>query len=291
MRIIWFAPVSTSSRNGGIERSRTFTRIWLALFDLWPWAELPVVPAELVFVPRRVPLNIYDFACWARQTVVALTIVSAYRPAHQLSFHVDELKCGTARPRESIRTWAGRFLAVDRVLHVYERRPIKFLRHAALRRAERWILQRQEADGSWGGIQPPWVYSLIALRLRGYGLDHPVMRAGISGLDGFTIKTNAGRRLEACQSPVWDTALAVTALADAGLSPEDPVLRSAARYLAWAKRSPCPATGRCVDPTSSRVAGPLSFITTTTPTSTTRPRCCWRSREPRSRSKGPIAVG
>ncbi len=233
--------------HGGIERSRTFTRIWLALFDLWPWAELPVVPPELVFVPRRVPLNIYDYACWARQTVVALTIVSAYRPTHQLSFHVDELKCGTARPRESIRTWAGRFLAVDRVLHVYERRPVRFLRHAALRRAERWILQRQEADGSWGGIQPPWVYSLIALHLRGYGLEHPVMKAGISGLDGFTINDEQGRRLEACQSPVWDTALAVTALADAGLSPEDPVLRSAARYLLgeeitvpgdWSRRRP-----------------------------------------------------
>jgi squalene-hopene/tetraprenyl-beta-curcumene cyclase len=216
---------------GGIERSRTFTRIWLAMFDLWPWAELPVIPPELVFLPRRVPLNIYDYACWARQTVVALTIVSTYRPTHQLSFRVDELKKGTSRPRESLRTWAGRFLAVDRVMHVYERRPIKFLRNAALRRAERWILQRQEADGSWGGIQPPWVYSLIALRLRGYGLDHPVMRAGISGLDGFTIEDDAGRRLEACQSPVWDTALAVTALADAGLSPEDPVLRSAARFL------------------------------------------------------------
>jgi squalene-hopene/tetraprenyl-beta-curcumene cyclase len=216
---------------GGIERSRTFTRIWLAMFDLWPWAELPVVPAELVFVPRRVPLNIYDYACWARQTVVALTIVSHYRPTHQLSFGVEELKCGTPRPRESIRTWAGRFLAVDKVLHIYERHPLKILRRASLRRAERWILQRQEADGSWGGIQPPWVYSLIALRLRGYGLDHPVMRAGISGLDGFTIVDDQGRRLEACQSPVWDTALAVTALADAGLSPEDPVLRSAARYL------------------------------------------------------------
>ena len=92
-------------------------------------------------------------------------------------------------------------------------------------------MQRQEADGSWGGIQPPWVYSLIALRLQGYALDHPVMRAGIAGLDGFTIEDDAGRRLEACQSPVWDTALAVTALADAGLSPDDPVLRSAARYL------------------------------------------------------------
>jgi len=218
--------------SGGIERSRVFTRIWLALFGLWPWAELPVLPPELILLPSFVPLNIYDFACWARQTVVALTVVGAHRPVRQLGFDIDELRTGLpAAGRAPLSTWTGRFQALDRVLHAYERRPIRFLRRAALRRAEHWILNRQEADGSWGGIQPPWVYSLMALRLQGYALDHPAMRAGIEGLDGFTVEDEAGRRLEACQSPVWDTALAVTALADAGMAPEDPVLLSAARYL------------------------------------------------------------
>jgi squalene-hopene/tetraprenyl-beta-curcumene cyclase len=217
---------------GGIEASRVFTKIWLALFDLWSWDDLPVLPPELMYLGRRLPLNIYDFGCWARQTVVALTIVSAQRPRRQLDFDVDELRTGAAAPpRGSLRTWSGRFQALDVLLHLYERHPVKFVRRAALRRAERWIVQRQEADGSWGGIQPPWVYSLIALRLQGYALEHPVMRAGITGLDGFTIEDESGRRLEACQSPVWDTALAVTALADAGVSPNDPVLRSASRYL------------------------------------------------------------
>jgi len=238
---------------GGIEKSRVFTRIWLAMFDLWPWSELPVIPSELMFLPRRVALNIYDFACWARQTVVALTVVSAHRPTHHLSFDVEELKTGCPPPkRKSLATWAGRFQAADRLAHVYERRPIKPLRRAALRRAENWIVQRQEADGSWGGIQPPWVYSLIALRLQGYKLDHPVMRAALEGLTKFTVEDERGRRIEACQSPVWDTALAITALADAGLSREDPVLRNAARYLLgeeitvkgdWAIRKPDLAPG------------------------------------------------
>src|SRR5262249_56379346 len=88
-----------------------------------------------------------------------------------------------------------------------------------------------------GGIQPPWVYSLIALHLRGYGLDHPVMQRGIAGLERFTIieDTPEGpvRRMEACQSPVWDTVLAVIALADAGLPPDDAALTAAgARPLA-----------------------------------------------------------
>jgi squalene-hopene/tetraprenyl-beta-curcumene cyclase len=218
--------------SGGVERTRVFTRIWLALFGLWSWAELPVLPPELIYLPSWFPLNVYDFACWARQTVVALTVVGAHRPAHRLGFGIDELRSGAPAPaRGPLTTWAGRFQALDRALHVYERRPIRFLRRAALQRAERWILQRQEADGSWGGIQPPWVYSLMALALQGYALDHPAMRAGLEGLDGFTIEDGSGRRLEACQSPVWDTALAVTALADAGVAADDPRLRSAARYL------------------------------------------------------------
>ncbi len=109
------------------------------------------------------------------------------------------------------------------------------VRNAALRRCAEWIIARQERDGCWGGIQPPWVYSLIALHLLGYGLDHPVIRRGLDGLDGFTIweQTPDGpvRRLEACQSPVWDTVLAMVALADAGLPPDHPALVQAGGWV------------------------------------------------------------
>ncbi len=217
---------------GGIGASRVFTRIWLALFGQWPWERLPVMPPELMLLPPSIPLNIYDFACWARQTVVALTVISAHRPVRDLSVDIAELDVGPAPDqRRSLTSWAGRFDLLDRFLHVYERRPLAALRRFSLGRAERWIITRQEADGSWGGIQPPWVYSLMALHLQGYALDHPVMQAGLDGLEGFTIEDDAGRRIEACQSPVWDTALAVVALADAGVAPDDPHLRAAGRWL------------------------------------------------------------
>src|SRR6202034_4094358 len=126
----------------------------------------------------------------------------------------------------------GRALArFDRLLHAYEHLPVHPFRDHAMAQAERWIIQRQEADGSWGGIQPPWVYSLIALHLQGYALDHPVMQSGLAGLDGFTIEDESGRRVEACQSPVWDTALAVLALADGGVPPDHPALRQAGQWL------------------------------------------------------------
>ncbi len=237
---------------GGVEASRVFTRIWLALFGLWSWDELPVLPPELMLLPPWMPLNIYDFGCWSRQTVAALTVVGAHRPVRSIPVAIDELWSGSPPPPRPLTRWGRRFERLDRLLHVYERKPIGALRTMALQRAERWIVQRQESDGSWGGIQPPWVYSLMALHLQGYPLDHPVMRAGLDGLDGFTIDDDAGRRIEACQSPVWDTALTVTALADAGMSPTDHVLRRAAEWLVgeevsikgdWSVRRPRLAPG------------------------------------------------
>ena len=173
---------------GGLEGSRIFTRIWLALFGQWAWSELPALPPEMILLPPWFPLNIYDFGAWARQTIVPLLVVAAHRPVRALGFEVDELRAGGARPeRAPLTTWAGRFQLLDRALHLYERRPLGRLRRHALRLCGEWILRRQEADGSWGGIQPPWVYSIMALHLLGYPLDHPALAKGIEGLESFAI--------------------------------------------------------------------------------------------------------
>ncbi len=236
---------------GGIPATRVFTRIWLALFGEWPWDDLPVMPPELIYLPRWFPLNVYDWACWARQTIVPLTIVGSLRPVRALPFTLPELKTsteqngsrGVARPRRAgLRgpSWPGFFGRLDRVLHRYEDGPVRTapvaaVRRAALRRCAEWIIARQEADGCWGGIQPPWVYSLMALNLLGYRLDHPVMRRGLAGLDRFTITEDTPegpvRRIEACQSPVWDTVLSMIALEDAGVPADHPALVRAAEWV------------------------------------------------------------
>jgi squalene-hopene/tetraprenyl-beta-curcumene cyclase len=233
--------------HGGLEQTRVFTRLWFSLVGLWSWNDVPVIPPELVYLPRWVPLNLYDFACWARQTIAALAVVSAYRPVRPTGFSLDELRTGGPPGSREVGAWGPFFHGINRLLHRYERRPARSLRERSLARLEHWIVQRQEADGSWGGIQPPWVYSLIALTVRGYPLEHPVIRRGLRGLDDFTIVEGEYRRLEACQSPVWDTALAVIALADAGLPPTHSALMRAGDWLVreevrrrgdWALRRP-----------------------------------------------------
>src|SRR3990172_4670840 len=70
---------------GGIGAARVFTRIWFALFGLWPWERIPQVPVELALLRPWMPLSLYTFACWARQTVMPLAVVMQYRPVRALS--------------------------------------------------------------------------------------------------------------------------------------------------------------------------------------------------------------
>jgi squalene-hopene/tetraprenyl-beta-curcumene cyclase len=238
--------------HNGVESARVFTHVWLAMVGCWDWENLPVIPPELVFLPPDWPLSIWSFACWARQTIVALSVIMAHRRSRPLPFRIEELEAGKApRPRR-LKPVGRFFVGLDKVLHRYEALPEhswpkRLIRGAALREAERWIVARQEADGSWGGIQPPMVYSTIALIVLGYPLDHPVVAAALAGLERFTLDDEAGRRIEACQSPIWDTALAVIALIDAGVPPDHPAVRAAADWLVqkevtvvgdWAVRRP-----------------------------------------------------
>ncbi|WP_327294182.1 squalene--hopene cyclase [Streptomyces sp. NBC_01197] len=244
--------------NGGVAASRVFTRIWLALFGWWKWDDLPELPPEMIFLPKWFPLNIYDFGCWARQTIVPLTVVSAKRPVRPAPFPLDELHTDPADPNPAKRpaplvSWDGAFQHLDKALHIYHKVAPRRLRKVAMNAAARWIIERQENDGCWGGIQPPAVYSVIALHLLGYDIDHPVLRAGLESLDRFAIwREDGARMIEACQSPVWDTCLATIALADAGLSPDHPALVRAAEWMLdeeidrpgdWAVRRPGLAPG------------------------------------------------
>jgi len=214
--------------HGGIHATRVFTRIWLALGGLWPWSELPVVPPEWVLVPGHRIGSIYDLASWARATTVPLAILRTLETVFPLTGPSrTELPVGTPVPPVGSLTWRS----VDRLVRLYGKLPKIGLRRLALAEAERWVVRHQERDGSWAGIQPPWVYGLMALRARGHGPDYPVLRRGLEALDTFGIEDEQGFRLQACVSPVWDTALALWALLDAGLDRDHEAVRRAVDWL------------------------------------------------------------
>src|SRR5258706_8550037 len=220
---------------GGIAAARTFTRIWLALFGQWRWAELPVMPPELMLLPARAPLSIYRFSAWARGTIVPLLLLMDERPVRPIpeSARLDELHVEGATVRPPRDNLDRLFFAVDRALRYYGRLPVHPLRRRARKLAEEWILAHQEADGSWGGIQPPSVYSLMALHSLGHPLDHPALKKGLDGMHGRRVIRPDDRRLRvpAWLSPVWDTGLALLAMLESGADPSQPSLQRASQWL------------------------------------------------------------
>lgn len=238
-------PMMTRARDfilskGGICRSNVFTKIWLALFGQYPWEGTPSLPPELILLPNWFYINIYEFASWSRATIVALSVVLTNRPTCHVPehAHVEELYLEPEGRRDyslgrfrNPLSWKSFFLALDGLLKLWERMPYKPLRRLALARTEEWIVAHQEADGSWGGIMLPWVYSLVALKSLGYSLEHPVMEKGMRGLEGFIVEDDETLRLQPATSPVWDTAWSVLALRESGLPEDHPALRRAAAWL------------------------------------------------------------
>ena len=225
---------------GGIPRARMFTRIWLALFGQWEWEGTPRLPTEMVLLPDWAPFSIYRFASWARGCIVPLSIVLTRHPVRAIppEHAIDELlPNGREGTDYSLPTPPGFNLA--RLVHlieqtvgtIYNRMRFNPFRKVAEQKAIQWILEHQEADGSWGGIQPPWVYSLIALSVCGFDNEHPAMVKGFEGLDGFGIQKGDKWTIQGCISPVWDTCLTVQALAESGLPPDDPMLADAIQWL------------------------------------------------------------
>jgi len=216
---------------GGISEARVFTKIWLALFGQYPWAGIPSMPPELVYLPPLIPFNLYDFSCWARGTIAPLTIVISRRPVRELGVSLSEVVLEGTEHLLARVPGSGPFWWLDALLKLYENLPLKPGRALARRHVAEWIIDRQEADGSWGGIQPPWVYSMVALHIEGMPVDHPVMRKGLDGMRRFSYADADGWRFQACMSPVWDTAWAVRALRAAGVPREHDAIQRAVTWL------------------------------------------------------------
>ena len=203
-------------RSGGIERARVFTRIWLALFGWWTWDDLPALPPEVILLPAWFPLNIYDFACWARQTIVPLTVVAAHRPVRPLPFALDELRTGARaadppRPLRTVESGGASSGSTARCTATSGARSRR-LRRRRCGAAERWILAAPGGRRLLG--RHPAALGVLAARAAPARLParppgdarRPRRRSTASR---SWRRATARRLLEACQSPVWDTALAV----------------------------------------------------------------------------------
>jgi len=231
---------------GGLKNIRVFTRYWLALIGEYPWAKTPNIPPEVIYFPNWFPFSIYNFAQWARATLMPIAVLSARRPSRPLPpenrlealFPEGRHAFDYAYPEKpGADFWDRFFLTADKALHgaqsFSEAVKVGLFRNGAVKRALEWIIQHQDADGVWGGIQPPWIYSLMALYNEGYALDHPALAAGIGALDDPRWRVDAGDAtcIQASTSPVWDTLLTLLAFDDCELNARQ--AREVEKALLW----------------------------------------------------------
>lgn len=227
-------------KNGGVERSRVFTKINLALFGQYDWKGIPSIPVGLIFLPKWFPINIYNFSSWARGTLVPLAMIADLKPLRPVpeGAGIRELfknpdKVASITPdRLPANSWKRVFILGDKMIKVTEGLSIRPFRKKALKKIEEWILEHQDPTGDWGGIQPAMVNSILALAALGYGVSDEPVRKGLEALERFVIEDEEELTLQSCISPIWDTALTALALLYSGKEEDHPSVEKACRWLA-----------------------------------------------------------
>jgi squalene-hopene/tetraprenyl-beta-curcumene cyclase len=227
-------------KRGGIASCGTLARFYLAAMGQLPWSATAALPVEIALLPNWFPVNMYELASWARGTVFGLMVLQAMQPVTKVDYqrgvlelyiqppHFTKFKMPPAKRTLSLRSLLN---LADRGLRLYDRHHLTRLRNRALRHAEDWLLEHQEANGSWGGIEPCYLLSAMGLKALGYRNDHPVIKKALEGSRELIWDLGDRAFCMPCVSPNWDTALAAKALLDSGLDRAHPALRKSVQWF------------------------------------------------------------
>jgi squalene-hopene/tetraprenyl-beta-curcumene cyclase len=222
---------------GGISKTRIFTKLHLALIGCYNWRGLPSLPPWVMLLPDNFFFNIYELSSWARSSTVPLLIVFDRKPIFNIDqpINLDELYAEGVNnvcwelPKNG--DWSDIFNILDDGFKLAESINFVPFRNEGIKAAEKWILERQEVTGDWGGIIPAMLNSLLALKCLDYDANDPVIERGLKAVDNFAIETENSYCVQPCVSPVWDTAWAIRALIDSGFAPNDPAIVKAGEWL------------------------------------------------------------
>lgn len=212
--------------NGGIESARNFTKIWLALFGILDWNEIPYLSPELILLPQKMPINMYEFCAAARPIIPSLTIIRTKKPMIQLDYSILLDLAFTRKTKNGINLNS----IVNFTAFVYEKIPSNPIRSGAIKKCLEWIENHQDEDGTWAGLHMVTVFNLLALFLI-YGLEHHPVQKGIHGLKTFVIEKKDSIHVQMTISPVWDTVLMLIGLDDSGFIAEHPMIQKAIQWV------------------------------------------------------------
>jgi squalene-hopene/tetraprenyl-beta-curcumene cyclase len=224
--------------HGGARRCNVFTRIALALFGEVPWRAVPVMPVEIMLLPRWFPFHTDKISYWSRTVLIPLLVLMAVRPRarNPRGISIAEL---FVEPPETVTDWIApptrsavghAFALVDRMLRLAEPMFPADPRRRAIEKAVAFVTERLNGNDGLGGIFPAMANALMMFDCLGYAPDHPDRITAASALRKLVVHAGDRSYVQPCLSPVWDTALACHALMDVG---DDRMTPSIRRGLDW----------------------------------------------------------
>ncbi len=220
---------------GGAECSNVFTRAQLALYGDAPWRAVPMMPVELVLLPRWFPFHLDKVSYWSRTVIVPLVVLMALKPRarNPRGVHVAELfRTPPARVRDwnrgTPRTgfWAGFFRHLDTVLRAADPLFPKGLRQRAIDWSVRFVRERLNGEDGLGAIYPAMANAVMMFDTLGVPPDHPDAAIAWASVRKLLVIDNDRAYCQPCLSPVWDTALAGHAVAEADSAASTEVARA-----------------------------------------------------------------
>jgi sporulenol synthase len=225
---------------GGIRNADSLlTNAMLAATGQLPWPESLKIPLEFMLLPPSAPVSLFEFSGYARVHLVPILIMSdrQFRLRTDASPDLSELAAdspvGTASPSSQRLPFPGISSLLDNITTGIAKLaglPGQ-LHKLAVKRAERFLLERIEPDGTLYSYASSTFLMIFALLAIGYDRQHPVIIRAVRGLTAMLCSLPGKTVMQNSPSAVWDTALLTHALQEAGLAAESPAIRNAAGYL------------------------------------------------------------
>ncbi len=224
---------------GGAARSNVFTRCMLALFGQVPWRAVPVMPVEIMLLPRWFPFHLSKVSYWTRTVLTPLMILMALKPRARNPRGVDIRELFVTPPEAErdymVNPMGSRlgeaFIQLDKVLRLVEPAMPRPLRLKALRRAIDFVTERLNGVDGLGAIYPAMANTVMAFDALGYPGDHPHLVIAKEAIRRLLVMDGESGYCQPCVSPVWDTGLAALAMIEAGEEHDSTSVATAANWL------------------------------------------------------------
>ncbi|MED4463071.1 squalene--hopene cyclase [Metabacillus fastidiosus] len=215
--------------NGGLKETSMFIKMMLALTGQYKWPRSFLAPIEVILLP-----NFFDFSIYARANMTPIFVAAHYKFSRKTKRSPDLSDLSILRDEgdweRELKEWRSFLSIIQEGINRLIGYP-KELRRQALSRAEQYILQRIEPDGTFYSYFSSTFFMIFALLARGYSNEHPIITHAVAGLKTFKTKINDETHIQYTTATVWNTALISYSLQEAGVSSLSSAIQKANRYL------------------------------------------------------------